>query len=57
MPMPFGKYKGTPLFELPEPYLVWFASKGFPPGELGALLALVLEIKANGLEAMIRNLS
>lgn len=56
MPMPFGKYKGTSLLQLPEPYLVWFASKGFPPGELGKLLALVLEIKINGLESMVKNL-
>lgn len=48
--MPFGKYKGTPLVDLPEPYVVWFKQKGFPEGKLGEMLALVYEIKANGLE-------
>lgn len=50
MKMPFGKYKGTALIDLPEPYVVWFANEGFPEGELGRLLAQVYEIKANGLE-------
>lgn len=50
MKMPFGKYTGTALVDLPEPYVVWFHDKGFPPGELGRLLGLVYEIKANGLE-------
>lgn len=48
--MPFGKYEGRLLIDLPEPYVVWFASKGFPKGELGELLAIVHEIKVNGLE-------
>lgn len=48
--MPFGKYKNRLLIDLPEPYVVWFAGKGFPPGELGTLLRLVHEIKINGLE-------
>jgi uncharacterized protein (DUF3820 family) len=48
--MPFGKYKGTRLVELPEPYVVWFSRKGFPNGKLGDLLRTVYEIKANGLE-------
>ena len=51
--MPFGKYKGLPLLKLPEPYLVWFSQKGFPPGKLGQQLALVHEIKVNGLETML----
>lgn len=54
--MPFGKYQGTPLISLPERYLVWFANKGFPQGELGTMLALVLEIKTNGLEHLVKNL-
>jgi uncharacterized protein (DUF3820 family) len=54
--MPFGKYKGTQLLHLPEPYLVWFHSKGFPPGKLGQQLALMYEIKLNGLEDMLRSL-
>ena len=48
--MPFGKYAGRKLIELPEPYLVWFNSKGFPNGKLGQQLALVYEIKLNCLE-------
>ncbi|WP_102796742.1 DUF3820 family protein [Bowmanella denitrificans] len=54
--MPFGKYAGRKLLELPEPYLVWFAQQGFPAGKLGEQLALVHEIKANGLENMLRPL-
>jgi uncharacterized protein (DUF3820 family) len=50
MPMPFGKYKGWALIDLPEPYVVWFHKQGFPPGELGSLLAELYEIKVNGLE-------
>ncbi|MCL2915433.1 DUF3820 family protein [Shewanella corallii] len=49
--MPFGKYAGRKLLMLPEPYLVWFHSKGFPEGKLGRQLALVYEIKLNGLES------
>jgi len=48
--MPFGKYRDRLLIDLPEPYVVWFAGKGFPKGELGKMLAIVLEIKVNGLE-------
>ena len=48
--MPFGKYKGTRLVDLPEPYVVWFSKKGFPEGELGEMLKLTYEIKLNGLE-------
>ncbi len=48
--MPFGKYNGRLLIDLPEPYVVWFSRKGFPKGELGRMLQLVYEIKANGLE-------
>ena len=51
--MPFGKYKGRLLIELPEAYLLWFSEKGFPPGKLGALLQLCLEIKTNGLTHLI----
>lgn len=48
--MPFGKYKSRLLIDLPEPYVVWFYGKGFPAGELGEMLAIVYEIKVNGLE-------
>ena len=48
--MPFGKYRGRLLIDLPEPYVVWFAQKGFPRGRLGEMLQSVYEIKLNGLE-------
>jgi uncharacterized protein (DUF3820 family) len=51
--MPFGKYTGRKLFYLPEPYLVWFNNKGFPEGKLGQQLALMHEVKVNGLESML----
>ena len=56
MKMPFGKYKGTALIDLPEPYVVWFYNQGFPSGELGQLLAQVYEIKVNGLEYLFQDL-
>jgi uncharacterized protein (DUF3820 family) len=56
MEMPFGKYKGRPLIDLPEPYVVWFAREGFPEGELGMLLGLLYEIKTNGLEHLVKRL-
>lgn len=50
MRMPFGKYKGTVLCDLPVSYLEWFPRKGgFPPGKLGQLLETLLVIKSNGL--------
>lgn len=54
--MPFGKYKGRKLLELPEPYLVWFHKNGYPEGKLGQQLALMYEVKLNGLEGMLRPL-
>lgn len=48
--MPFGKFKGSLLIDLPEPYVIWFAGEGFPEGELGKLLEIVHTIKVNGLE-------
>lgn len=51
--MHFGKYKGKLLIEIPEPYYVWFRQKGFPDGKLGEQLAMMYEIKANGLEQLI----
>lgn len=54
--MPYGKYKGQIIASLPEPYLVWYQSKGFPPGKLGMLLATMYEIKLNGLEYLLHPL-
>ena len=51
--MPFGKYQGRLLADLPGDYLGWFARKGFPPGELGSLLALMHEIDHNGLGELL----
>jgi len=48
--MPFGRYAGQRLVDLPEPYVVWFSRQGFPPGKLGEMLQTVYEIKVNGLE-------
>jgi hypothetical protein len=48
--MPYGKYAGVRLLDLPEPYVVWMAGEGFPAGRLGRQLAEVYEIKLNGLE-------
>lgn len=53
MRMPFGKYAGRVMIDLPEEYLLWFQKKGFPEGELGELLAWALEIKLNGDEAIL----
>lgn len=53
MPMPFGKYSGRVIIDLPEEYLLWFAGKGFPAGKLGLLMGLALEIKTNGMEKII----
>ena len=51
--MPFGKYKGRVIADLPGNYLNWFAREGFPPGELGRLLALMHELDHNGLSALL----
>jgi uncharacterized protein (DUF3820 family) len=52
--MPFGKYTGRRLVDLPEPYVVWLSRKGFPKGELGEMLSTVYEIKVNGLEYLFK---
>jgi uncharacterized protein len=54
--MPFGKYAGSLLIDLPEGYVVWFAQAGFPKGEIGDLLAELYAIKENGLEGLLRPL-
>mgnify|MGYP002515320487 CR=1 FL=1 len=51
--MPFGKYNGRILIDLPEAYLLWFAKEGWPSGNLGQWLQLALEIKINGLEKLV----
>lgn len=51
--MPFGKYKDRLIADLPENYLLWFASKGFPKGKLGMLLQTMYEIRLNGLEYLL----
>ena len=56
MPMPFGKYKGTLLCNLPVSYLEWFHREGFPKGKLGMLLGTIYEIKINGLEQLLEPL-
>ena len=56
MRMPFGKYKGTYLVDLPEAYLGWFAQKGFPSGQLGLMMQTIHEVKINGLEKVVRPL-
>lgn len=55
-PMPYGKYKGTIIADLPVYYLEWFSTQGFPKGKLGMLLSTVFEIKTNGLQEIIDNL-
>jgi len=54
--MPYGKYKGRLLADLPGQYLNWFAREGFPSGELGRLLQLMQEIDHNGLSALLEPL-
>ncbi len=54
--MPFGKYEGRYLIDLPEYYVVWYHQKGFPKGELGQQLQLVYELKLNGLEHLVRTI-
>ncbi len=51
--MPFGKHKGTLIADLPGNYLNWFAREGFPPGEIGRLLALMQEMDHNGLRSLL----
>lgn len=55
--MPFGKYAGRVLIDLPEEYLLWFARKDeFPQGKLGELMQLTLAIKSEGLQSLINPL-
>ena len=54
--MPFGKYEGRYLIDLPEHYVVWYHNKGFPKGKLGEMLDTIYTLKVNGLEELIRNI-
>ena len=54
--MPFGKYAGRALIDLPEAYLFWFQKNSFPEGELGKLMKLCLELKIEGLDSLIKPL-
>ena len=54
--MPFGKYAGRYLVDLPETYVLWFKGQGYPKGKLGDQLRAIEEIKTNGLEDLMRNL-
>ncbi len=54
--MPFGKYKGYLICDMPEHYLLWYSRKGFPDGKLGMLLATMYEIQLNGLEYLLKPL-
>ena len=51
--MPYGKYQGRLIADLPGQYLNWFARKGFPSGEIGQLLALMQELDHNGLSSLL----
>ena len=51
--MPYGKYKGKLICDIPEYYLVWYQSNGFPEGKIGVLLSTMYEIKLNGLEYLL----
>ena len=54
--MPFGKFYGRALIDLPEEYLFWFNRNGFPEGVLGALMRLCLDLKIEGLDGLIKPL-
>jgi len=55
-PIPFGKYQGKMIIDLPEAYLLWFQRKGFPNGEIGKLLQLALEIEISGSTELVKSL-
>ena len=54
--MPFGKYKGRKMINLPDYYIEWFERKGFPDGKLGQMLKLLYEIKLNGLDDLVKRI-
>ncbi|WP_018618382.1 DUF3820 family protein [Spirosoma luteum] len=55
--MPFGKYKDKLIRTLPISYLEWFVQKGFPAGKLGMLLQTMYEIRLNGLDYLLDELT
>lgn len=55
--MPYGRYANRLLVEIPEEYFIWFSNKGFPQGELGEFMSMMLEIKTNGLEYLLAPLT
>ena len=55
-PMPFGKYKGRMLIDLPDEYLLWFAKQGFPTSALGQLMEMTLALKIDGLDEVVKPL-
>lgn len=54
--MPYGKFKGRYMIDLPEYYVVWYRNKGFPKGQIGEMLSTVYELKVNGLEELVRTI-
>ncbi len=54
--MPYGKYAGRVLVDLPEPYVVWLANNAMPKGKLGEQMQMLYEIKVNGLEGLLKPL-
>ena len=56
MKMPYGKYKGRYLIDLPEHYLIWYKNKGFPNGKIGKQLESVYELQLNGLEYIVKEI-
>lgn len=51
--MPFGKYEGRYVTDLPVHYLEWFSREGYPNGQLGQYLATMYEIKTNGIDSIL----
>ena len=54
--MPFGRFKGRVIIDIPEEYLLWFRQREFPAGRLGYLMALALELRIEGLESLVKPL-